>query len=174
MSLLKFKAIIFSVTAFLFVSCNGQSSVEGNWKIKYYKFFDQMNKKDISFDLEDEESIIRAISKASVTKMNKKQVDSLVTTFRKSYLNLKSDSSFYMDNNGLIIPNVIPGFHFVGALTGKWTINEKKHVLSLKPAKVDELVIKYKLLKVERNVLVIEQFNDENEKPFSEVTLVRQ
>ena len=61
-----------------------------------------------------------------------------------------------MINNSVIIPNVIPGWHFGDTLAGKWSNNSGGFFLTMENNGAT-VPFRYRILKLERDSLLLEE-----------------
>lgn len=121
--------------AVLLFSCNDRNNLIGEWKPVSIKFLNQLEwQKPSTVDLTNTDSLRIILIKERLNELNEensnelvdslevaKRIDSAISYYQQASLTLKSDKSFVMISNSIILPSAIPGWHFGDTLMGKWT-----------------------------------------------------
>lgn len=82
--------------------------------------------------------------------------------FDSARLVFKSDSTIYMNSNGLIIPTAVPGWHFGDKVEGKWTQHVKRLKFIIGDNKVNYPFF-YKIIKQTNDSLILGMTNEDYE-----------
>ena len=144
MAFASFKIIGILFLLFVFSCRQNEDHLIGRWKVVAGRFkgglqwetpfFADLTKPD-SLRLEFFNRMTKDLALQGSTSIDSntlmRQVDSMITYYRGASLVLKQDSSFEMFNNGFIIPNVIPGWHFGDTLGGTWSKQKESLILHI-------------------------------------------
>jgi hypothetical protein len=167
-------AYLFSILTML--GCRNENNFIGNWrpiKVTYWirapKDGDVINLKTRQVDFDRSDAVMVKI-------MTPKHKDSLLKTLSISYLKIKDDGSFAMEDHGYF-SYPISDTTWQNFKVGKWKLNRIDSVLKLSQANgLDKC---YKLLKSKKDTLIMGELFDCNfdpplkNRPMTEIILVR-
>lgn len=109
--------------AVTFICCKRTINICGNWHITEYSFNRTYWHDTIELNIENRNSIINSIKKINPNIENPS--DSVINLFKDLHFVFNNDSTFKINDEGLILPIIISG-SYVGSLkTGKWNMNDQ-------------------------------------------------
>lgn len=182
----------------LTTSCSGQS-LSGKWKLQQVDLIEVPNQtKKFTIDLTQPDKVKALLYEANIPQGEMKadslsvfdkdkssidttvdinemraDIDKYVASFLTTNMTLKSDNTFYMKSNGLIVPTAVPGWHFGDTLQGRWTKEKDTLVLSIGDDK-QGYKWKFKVLQVTSKDLKLQEVFDGFEGRGNELRFVRQ
>ena len=180
--------IFFSFLIIGFCSCKNEKSLIGNWKTTKVSFHDIKSKSTFTiYDRNNEDSIkenlVQKYLNQSSSDSNeygnnttelRKELDKDFLKFKNSNLILETDSTFYMQSFGLIVPRTEPGWHFGDTLSGKWSHNNN---MTLK-LQLGDITIShpffFKITKLTYDSLAISMTDESYGDPFVDIEFARQ
>ena len=154
----------------IIISCSSpnNSSMVAYWKPVKVKVWDSYRHNPVSIDLATKSFSFNKQDSILVTLMTEGYKDSLLLLLQKSYLNLRSDNTFQLEDHGFLSQALLDST-WQGTKSGHWSIDLKKSILSLTQSTL--IVKEYTILSHSGNFITIGERYPGEPKPITEITL---
>lgn len=151
-----------------FTSCKGKQSVKGEWKIVKVKMWDNYNTLGLILDNSTKSVNYTGTDSATAALFSPTYKDSLLQISSSSYLQLNSDSTFQLYDQGFLT-QALSDTDWQGTHEGRWTINTKKDILTL--IQTSSIKKSYTILNLNKEQLVLGELYEDEPTHITEITL---
>ena len=101
-----------------------------------------------------------------------KYIDKELFLVCSSFLKLNGDSTFKVTMNEILLPRAIPGVVIDSTLTGTWTLNTNKKILTFQT--LEGFKFQYKIIGIEKRQLLVGIIYSESQEPRGIISFNRQ
>lgn len=131
-------SLLSSLLCLLILPGPSEAQIAGIWKIRKATIAKTRSGQSLTIDLAD----LKKSQKDIETFFSKKyreeggfgvagQAGQILSSLRRTRLSFLDSQRFFMETYGMMIPKVIPGYHFGDTVSGKWSLEDKMLTLSI-------------------------------------------